>query len=60
MKEWQRREMLPGYPGGAAETKEFQERIADRAKSPIYHIAVTPPSDAEMKQAIQACLQYEK
>lgn len=60
MKEWRRREMLPGSPFGAEDLDEFQRQIVDRAENPIFHIDEKPPGDAEMKQAIQTCLQFKK
>jgi hypothetical protein len=59
MREWRRRETLPGSPDGTTEIQEFQQQIVDRAVNPIYSIDAKPPSQAELKQAVQSCLEHK-
>ena len=50
MKEWRRRQALPGSPDyGSADAQEFDQEILNRAANPILSFDVRSPDENEVK-----------
>jgi hypothetical protein len=56
-KELQRRDALPGFPGGATGTlKEFDQQIVSGAEHPLFAIPKNRPDPKNAVSAVQSCI----
>ena len=61
MKEWRRRQALPGSPGGGFDEQTFSQGILGHAENPIFNLDVsnTPPDPKGLAEAIKMCREHK-
>jgi hypothetical protein len=60
MKEWRRRLFLTDSPGPSTDAQEFDQQILHRAENPIFAIEAKQPDAAEVKDAVNMCLERKR